>query len=125
MNYGAALVSYYVVMIAATSLFSTDDKDNSNEGGGLRKEDSCSNLSVDIAVTALFADCDYSDLFIYRSQSFGNRTDFQQTLLFLFTTKNGTHHSLIIALMNTVTIALIAATVSTSLLGSKLRYRHL
>ena len=34
-NYGAALSLIMLLLIAATSLFSTDDKDNSNEGGGL------------------------------------------------------------------------------------------
>ena len=34
-NYGAALSLIMLLLIAATSLFSTDDKDNTNEGGGL------------------------------------------------------------------------------------------
>ena len=34
-NYGAALSLIMLLLIAATSLFSTDDKENSNEGGGL------------------------------------------------------------------------------------------
>lgn len=34
-NYGAALSLIMLLLIAATSLFSTDDKDHSNEGGGL------------------------------------------------------------------------------------------
>lgn len=34
-NYGAALSLIMLLLIAATSLFNTDDKDNSNEGGGL------------------------------------------------------------------------------------------
>mgnify|MGYP000771930260 CR=1 FL=1 len=34
-NYGAALSLIMLLLIAATSLFSTDDKDNANEGGGL------------------------------------------------------------------------------------------
>lgn len=34
-NYGAALSLIMLFLIGATSLFSTDDKDNSNEGGGL------------------------------------------------------------------------------------------
>lgn len=34
-NYGATLSLIMLLLIAATSLFSTDDKDNTNEGGGL------------------------------------------------------------------------------------------
>ncbi len=34
-NYGAALSLIMLLLIAATSLFSTDNKDHSNEGGGL------------------------------------------------------------------------------------------
>ena len=34
-NYGAALSLIMLLLIAATSVFNTDDKDNSNEGGGL------------------------------------------------------------------------------------------
>ena len=34
-NYGAALSLIMLLLIAATSLFNTDDKNNSNEGGGL------------------------------------------------------------------------------------------
>ncbi|MCD8079186.1 MAG: ABC transporter permease [Bacteroides sp.] len=34
-NYGAALSLIMLLLIGATALFNTDDKDNSNEGGGL------------------------------------------------------------------------------------------
>ena len=34
-NYGAVLSLIMLLLIAATSLFSTDDKENSNEGGGI------------------------------------------------------------------------------------------
>lgn len=70
-NYGAALSLIMLLLIAATSLFSTDDKENSNEGGGYGKEDICTDLFVDIAALALFSDRDYCDLLIYRGESVG------------------------------------------------------
>ncbi len=70
-NYGAALSLIMLLLIAATSLFSTDDKDNTNEGGGLCKEDFRSDLFVDSAFAALFAYRDYNDLLFYRGKSAG------------------------------------------------------
>ena len=83
---------------------------------GYGKEDICTDLFVDIAALALFSDRDYCDLLIYRGESVGNWTGFSTKLYSsLFTT--GAHHSLMNALINTITIALLAATAST-LLGS-------
>ncbi len=69
-----------------------------------------------LAAIALFSYFYHYDLFVYRSKVLGNWTGFSTKLyssLFLA----GTHHSLTNALINTMTIALIAATAST-LLGS-------
>lgn len=83
---------------------------------GYGKEDFCPDLFVDTPFAALFAYRDYYDLLFHRSKVLGNWTGFSTKLYSsLFTT--GTHHSLMNALINTVTIALIAATAST-LLGS-------
>lgn len=85
---------------------------------GYGKEDSRSDLFVDSAFAALFAYRDYNDLLFTEAKVLGNWTGFSTKLYSsLFTT--GTHHSLMNALINTVTIALIAATAST-LLGVSL-----
>ena len=80
------------------------------------KEDIRADLLVDIAVVAVFPYCDYCDLFLYRAKVLGNWTGFS-TRLYSSLFNTGAHHSLMNALINTITIALLAATVST-LLGS-------
>ena len=83
---------------------------------GYGKEDIRSDLPVGIAAVAIFPYCDHCDLFFYRAKVLGNWTGFS-TKLYSSLFNTGAHHSLMNALVNTITIALLAATAST-LLGS-------
>ena len=83
---------------------------------GYGKENICTDLFVDIAVVALFSHRNYRIYSFTEAKVLGNWTGFSTKLYSsLFTT--GAHHSLMNALINTITIALLAATAST-LLGS-------
>ena len=71
-NYGAALSLIMLLLIAATSLFSTDDKDNyERRRWAMVKKIFRSDLFVDIAALALFSYRDYCDLLFYRGESVG------------------------------------------------------
>lgn len=70
-NYGAALSLIMLFLIAATSLFSSDERVIQRKEDRYGKESADADLSLGLAVVAVCSDIDYCDLFVYGCKGIG------------------------------------------------------
>lgn len=116
-NYGAALSLIMLFLIAATSLFSADDKNESEKGRTGMVKKILMQTYLWVLLLMLYAPILIIVIYSFtEAKVLGNWTGFSFNL-YRSLCNTGAHHSLMNALVNTIAIAFIAATVST-LLGS-------